>query len=132
MLDNMQRIMLISDNNMNSKELDTQHVDTMDECDIFASPRKNKTVTVPRIQSMQDYILKHHKQLILGEINQQIAGGTLKEIAEECDSAVTLRAGDCHFGEMSFWRRDTYTLLVDVVISASTSLAAWRIIASAR
>lgn len=118
MLDNMQRLMLISDDNMNSKELDTQHVDTMDECDVISPPRRTKTVTVPRVQSMQEYILKHHKRLILGEINRQIAGGTLKEIADKCGGTVTLRAGDCHFGEMSFWRRDTHTLLVDVVISA--------------
>ena len=118
MLDNMQRIMLSTNDKMNSKEMDTQHIDTMDECDIVASPWKNKTVTVPRVQSMQDYILKHHKRLIIGEINRQIAGGTLKEITEECGGAVILRAGDCHFGDMSFWRHDTYTLLVDVVISA--------------
>ena len=121
MLDNMQRIMLSTNDKMNSKEMDTQHIDTMDECDVISSPRKNKTVTVPRVQSMQDYILKHHKRLILGEINRQIAGGTLKEITEECGGAVILRAGDCHFGDMSFWRHDTYTLLVDVVISAYVS-----------
>lgn len=121
MLDNMQRIMLSTNDKMNSKEMDTQHIDTMDECDVIPSPRKNKTVTVPRVQSMQDYILKHHKRLILGEINRQIAGGTLKEITEECGGAVILCAGDCHFGDMSFWRHDTYTLLVDVVISAYVS-----------
>ena len=97
MLDNMQRIMLSTNDKMNSKEMDTQHIDTMDECDIVASPRKNKTITVPRVQSMQDYILKHHKRLILGEINRQIAGGTLKEITEECGGAVILHDGD-HVG----------------------------------
>lgn len=56
MLDNMQRIMLSTNDKMNSKEMDTQHIDTMDECDVISSPRKNKTVTVPRVQSMQDYI----------------------------------------------------------------------------
>ena len=121
MLDNMQRLMLISDDIMNSKEMDMRHVETMDECDVISPTRRTKTVTVPRVQSMQDYILKHHKRLILSEINRQIAGGTLKEIAEECGGTATLRAGDCHFGEMSFWRRDTYTLLVDVVISAYVS-----------
>lgn len=117
----MQRIMLISDDEKD-KAMDTQNVDTMDERDVISSPRKAKTVTVPRVQSMQDYILKHHKRLILGEINRQIADGTLKGIAEECGNAVILRAGDCHFGDMSFWRHDTYTLLVDVIISAYVSI----------
>lgn len=118
MLDNIQRLMLISDDIMKSKEMDMRHVDTMDECDAISPPRRTKTITVPRVHSMQDYILKHHKRLILSEINRQIAGGTLKEIAEECGCDVMLRAGDCHFGDMSFWQHDTYTLLVDVVISA--------------
>lgn len=118
MLDNMPRVMLTTGDNMSSKVMDTQNVDKMDECDVMSSPRKTKTVTVPRVQSMQDYILKHHKRMILGEINRQIAGGTLKEIAEDCGGDITLRAGDSHFGDMSFWRNDTYTLLVDVVISA--------------
>lgn len=121
MLDNMQRLMLISVDNVNRMEADTQHVDTMDECDVISPPWRTKTVTVPRVQSMQDYILKHHKRLILSEINRQIAGGTLKGITEECGGAVILRAGDCHFGDMSFWRHDTYTLLVVVVISAYVS-----------
>lgn len=122
MLDNMQRVMLTADDKMNSKEMDTQHVDMMDECDAISPRLQAKTVTVPRVQSMQDYILKHHKRLILSEINRQIAGGSLKEIAEECGGAATLRVGDCHFGEMSFWRRDNHTLLVDVVISAYVSV----------
>lgn len=121
MQDSMQRIMLISDDEKD-KAMDTQNVDTMDERDVISSPRKAKTVTVPRVQSMQDYILKHHKRLIRGEINRQIADGTLKGIAEECGNAVILRAGDCHFGDMSFWRHDTYTLLVDVIISAYVSI----------
>lgn len=121
MQDSMQRIMLISDDEKD-KAMDTQNVDTMDERDVISSPRKAKTVTVPRVQSMQDYILKHHKRLILGEINRQIADGTLKGIAEECGNAVILRAGDCHFGDMSFWRHVTYTLLVDVIISAYVSI----------
>ena len=62
MLDNMQRLMLISDDIMNSKEMDMRHVETMDECDVISPPRRTKTVTVPRVQSMQDYILKHHKR----------------------------------------------------------------------
>lgn len=118
MLDNMQHLILISDDIMNSKEMDMPHVDTMDECDVISPPRRTKTITVSQVQSMQDYILKHHKRMILGEINRQISGGTLREIAEKYGNNLTLRTGDCHFGNMSFWRHDTCTLLVDVVISA--------------
>ena len=33
---------------------------------------QEKTVVVPRIQSMKNYILKHHKRMILSELNWQI------------------------------------------------------------
>ncbi|MBQ8617529.1 MAG: helix-turn-helix transcriptional regulator, partial [Clostridia bacterium] len=122
MLDGEHHVVLTTDDNLRSSSEDTQVVDTMDEYLMLTAPRKTKTVTVPRIQSMQDYILKHHKRMILGEINRQIAGGTLREIEETRGSEVTLRSGDCRFGEMIFWRHDTCTLLADISISAYVSM----------
>lgn len=85
--------------------------------------RKEKKVIVPQVQSMQDYILKHHKEKIIDELNRQIDGGLLNEIKEAVGAAFILKSGDCSFGEMSFWRYDTYTLLVDVAISAHVPFA---------
>lgn len=44
----------------------------MDEYLMLMAPQKTKTVTVPRIQSMQDYILKHHKRMILGKSTDRL------------------------------------------------------------
>ncbi len=83
------------------------------------SPVRNrasaKPVLVPRIQSMQTYILKHHKRMILNELNRQIKNGLLKDYLKE---PVTLRVANCFFADMSFWRYNTYTLLVDVEVNA--------------
>lgn len=80
-------------------------------------PEKNiKTVLVPQIQSMKDYILKHHKRLILQTINKAISAGTLELPADVDSGKVTLSAANCTIGEMSFWRFDKYTALADIIV----------------
>ena len=118
MMDNTQRRALTAPVPMDAGEADLQNGGVMDENDMLPVLRNLRTVTVPRVQSMQDYVLKYHKRMVLNEINRQIAGGTLSEIAENCGGEVVLRASDCHFGDMSFWRKDACTLLADVVINA--------------
>lgn len=81
MLDNTQRIVSIADANASSSAMDTENADTLDDYEVITKLQKKKTVIVPRVQSMQDYILKHHKRMILDEINRQLDGGTLQEIA---------------------------------------------------
>ena len=83
MLENMQRIVSIADANTSSSVMGTHNADTLDDYEVIAKLQKKKTVTVPRVQSMQDYILKHHKRMILAEINRQLDGGTLQEIAQD-------------------------------------------------
>ena len=44
--------------------------------------RKNtKTVLVPQIQSMKDYILKHHKRMLLRSLNQCITTGDVLDVS---------------------------------------------------
>ena len=45
---------------------------------------------------MQDYILKHHKRMILAEINRHLDGGTLQEIVQDAQHPVpcTLEIAD--------------------------------------
>lgn len=87
-----------------------------DEPEFLPSRHTAKTVIVPRVQSMQDYILKHYKRMVLAELNNQLRGGTLKEIYEAHPELTTIRQSDCSFGEMAFWRYNPYTLLADVSI----------------
>ncbi|MDD6050714.1 MAG: hypothetical protein PUC00_05520 [Clostridiales bacterium] len=91
-----------------------------DETDFFeveaTQSTKRKSLIVPKVQSMQEYILKHHKRLILAEINRQLSGGTLHKIAEQLNSNMRLSSSNCEFREMCFWRYNTYTLLADVHI----------------
>lgn len=88
-----------------------------DEPEFLPSRHTTKTVIVPRVQSMQDYVLKHYKRMILAELNNQLRGGTLIEIYEVHPELTTIRQSDCSFGEMAFWRYNSYTLLVDVSVA---------------
>lgn len=79
--------------------------------------RKNtKTVLVPQIQSMTEYILKHHKRMIFQRLNQGIKDGTLL-LPDDVDiGPIQLSVSNCTFGEMNFWRYDKYTAIADVIV----------------
>ena len=78
--------------------------------------KNTKTVLVPQIQSMKDYILKHCKRLIYRTLNQAVKAGTLDLPCDIDWGQVTLSAANCTIGEMSFWRYDKYTALADVIV----------------
>ena len=86
------------------------------EVDAVYARKNTKTVLVPQIQSMKDYILKHCKRLIFRALNQGIQDGVLDLPLDMDWGKVTLSAANCTIGEMSFWRYDKYTALADVIV----------------
>ena len=81
-----------------------------------AQPEKTKTVIVPRVQSMQGYILKHHKRMILSALNDWMNSTEWRIDPLDNESAICLDAHNTVFTGISFWRYDMYTLLADVTI----------------
>lgn len=54
----------------------------------FDSPRKAKTVLVPKVQNMDDYMIKHYKSYILQELNADnitLALGRIKSAEDAID-----------------------------------------------
>lgn len=100
-----------------SEEQSYSSMENMDEPEYLPLSHGEKTVVVPKVQSMQEYILKHHKRLVISELNRQLHGGTLQELGDAIPPHTSIRLSDCSFGEMAFWRYDTHTLLVDVTIT---------------
>ena len=79
--------------------------------------RKNtKTVLVPQIQSMKDYILKHCKKMIYRTLNQAVRDGMVDLPCDIDWGQVTISAANSTIGEMSFWRYDKFTALADVIV----------------
>ena len=78
--------------------------------------RNRKTVLVPQIQSMKDYILRHHKRMIINTLNRSIKEGTLRLPIQNEDTPPTFTSAGCSFGDMNFWRVDKYTALADIIV----------------
>lgn len=78
--------------------------------------KTTKTVLVPQIQSMKDYILRHHKRMILGTLNRNIREGMLRLPMALAETNTVLTSASCSFRDMNFWRVDKYTALADVII----------------
>lgn len=66
-------------------------VDEIDEDALLFTHVSSRTVLVPRVQSMQEYILKHHKRMVLSALNQQIRSGMLSWIVCLWIPSVTYR-----------------------------------------
>ena len=98
-------------------------VDEIDEDALLFTHVSSRTVLVPRVQSMQEYILKHHKLMVLSSLNQQIRSGMLSSLSISCPESFVLKASNCTFDDMAFWRYDAHTLLADVIVHASISAA---------
>ena len=82
--------------------------------------RKNtKTVLIPLIQSMKDYILKHHKRMILGELNRAVSAGALPPPPWHGPEGAFLNSSNVSFEDMRFWRINRHTLLADVLVQPS-------------
>ena len=80
--------------------------------------KDTKTVLVPQIQSMTEYILKHHKRLIFQKLNREISAGRLKLPDDVVAGQLRLSTANCSLGDMNFWRYDQYTALADVIVRA--------------
>ena len=88
--------------------------DEPETMDSIPERRNTKTVLVPLIQSMKDYILKHHKRMILTALNEAFRTGAL--IVPQGYSLSTLNSANTVFDDMNFWRVNERTLLVDVAV----------------
>lgn len=80
-----------------------------------------RTVVVPRVQSMRDYILKHHKRMILSALNDWVKIQVSPKFLLNNKVVLQLNVHNCIFSDMTFWRCDTYTLLVDVIVKTNLS-----------
>ena len=78
--------------------------------------KNRKTALVPQIQSMTEYILKHHRKLIFRTLNQRIKDGMIALPMDADHGRIILSSANCTFGEMNFWRYDKYTALADVIV----------------
>lgn len=99
-------------------------VDEIDEDALLFTHVSSRTVLVPRVQSMQEYILKHHKRMVLSALNQQIRSGMLSSLSISCPESFVLKASNCTFDDISLRLEDIAKVTV-VFDHISTIIRTW-------
>ena len=99
-------------------------VDEIDEEALLFTHVSSRTVLVPRVQSMQEYILKHHKRMVLSALNQQIRSGMLSSLSISCPESFVLKASNCTFDDISLRLEDIAKVTV-VFDHISTIIRTW-------
>lgn len=73
---------------------------------------------------MQEYILKHHKRMVLSALNQQIRSGMLSSLSISCPESFVLKASNCTFDDISLRLEDIAKVTV-VFDHISTIIRTW-------
>lgn len=98
-------------------EEESQVAASMDEEDEDSEPekpRKPKTVLVPKVQNMDDYLMKHYKDYIIQELNKRLVDGELAEIVGVPVKSEHIIPGECCFRRFSYWRLNQCDFLIDI------------------
>ena len=77
-------------------------------------PRKPKTVLVPKVQNMDDYLMKHYKDYIIQELNKRLVDGEITEIVGVPVKSERIIPGECCFRRFSYWRLNQCDFLIDI------------------
>lgn len=89
-------------------------MDEEDEDSKAEKPRKPKTVLVPKVQNMDDYLMKHYKDYIIQELNKRLVDGELTEIVGVPVKSEHIIPGECCFRRFSYWRLNQCDFLIDI------------------
>ena len=73
-----------------------------------------KTILVPLVQTMNDYILLHYKRGIAAELCRQIIDGEVATGYDIDDIQVIPQASTCRLRKMSFWRKSSSVIIADI------------------
>lgn len=77
-------------------------------------PRKPKTILVPKVQNMDDYLMKHYKNYIIQELNKRLVDGELTEIVGVPVKSEHIIPDECCFRRFSYWRLNQCDFLIDI------------------
>ena len=79
-----------------------------------ALAERRKTVLVPLVQTMKDYILLHYKRGIAQELCRQIADSEVATGYDIDDIQVVPQLNTCRLRNMSFWRASASAVIADI------------------
>ena len=73
-----------------------------------------RTVFVPRVQNMDDYLIRHYKSFIIQELNKRLVDGEIQEIIGAPVASRRIVPGECRFRRFSYWRLNRCDFLIDI------------------
>ena len=76
--------------------------------------RKSQTVMVPRIQNMDDYMLRHYKKYIIKELNQRLVDGKIESLVGVPVKSERILPGECCFQHFNYWRLNRTDMWVQI------------------
>ena len=78
------------------------------------SSRKGQTIMVPRIQNMDDYMLRHYKKYIIKELNQRLVDGKIESLVGVPVKSERILPGECCFQHFNYWRLNRTDMWVQI------------------
>ena len=104
-------------NHENPMEIDQDEIvldQEIAEARLLKSSANSKTVFVPKVQNMDDYLIKHYKSYILQELNQRLANGQIEQLVGAPVRSERILPGECCFQRFNYWRINHCDLWVDI------------------
>lgn len=96
-------------------ESELDELESEETNDLVADKHKTtKLVMVPKVQNMDNYLMKHYKSYIIQELNKRLVDGEIAEIIGVPVKSERIVSGECCFRRFSYWRLNQCDFLIDI------------------
>ena len=95
------------------KELENDMCQVIDESEDMEQI-KAKSIYVPKVQNMDNYLLKHYKSRILQDLNEQLVNNRIQELICKPVKSDRITAGECVFRHFNYWRINQTDLWIQI------------------
>ena len=101
---------------MNSFDLMEPEADTFQEFDESdnSDEIKTKKLFVPKVQNMDNYLLKHYKSRILQDLNEQLVNNRIQELICKPVKSERITSSECVFRHFNYWRINQTDLWIQI------------------
>ena len=108
--------MLPDENTPDYEEYDELPEDGPEEVLLPEKPSSSKTVMVPKVQSMNNYITKHYRAYIIQHLNECLVDGRISELAGVPVKSERILSEECCFRHYDYWRINRTDFWADIEV----------------
>ena len=85
-----------------------------EEVPMLKKPPRSKTITMPKVQNMDNYIIRHYKTYILQNLNECLVNGRISELIGLPVKSERILPEECCFRHFNYWRINRTDFWVDI------------------